>query len=187
MVYTQTSMTCMQTHTYQHTDSWHNYVSSHRSLAMANTFIRPSHSWAPVPNTSSVPSQHAFLNQLTFISLLCSSMGLYGPFSLHKTHLCPPQTLSWRVNLHFFFCKEILWCVDVSTGNDVVQGSQTTLHASGVTDPLLFCILCNLTCQLGKIDGSKIFKSNKSKTKVRTHMFKFRASWPTTDSSSWWK
>lgn len=140
-------------HIYTHTDThfWHNYVSCHRSLGMANTFIRASHSWAPVPNTSSVPSQHAFFNQLTFISLLCSSMGLYGPFSSHKTRLCPPQPLSWRVNLNFFFfCKEGLWCVDVSTGIDVVQGSQTTLHASGVTGPLLFCILCNSACQLGK-------------------------------------
>lgn len=76
-------------------------------LGMANTFIQPSHGCTPVPNTASIPSQHAFFNQLTFISLLCSSMGLYGPFSLHKTHLCSPQPLFGK-SRSTFFCREIL-------------------------------------------------------------------------------
>lgn len=70
----------------------------------------------------------------------------------------------------FFFCKERLWCVDVSTGIGVFQGSQTSLHASRVTGPLLFCILCNSACQLGKMDGSKIFKCNKSNRRETTYV-----------------
>lgn len=118
----------------------------------------PFHSWPPVPNTSSVASQQAFFNQLTFISLPCSSMSLYGPFSSHKPLLCPPQPLSGRVNPHLFLAKKF-FDVDVSTG---IEGNQTTRHASQVTVPLLFSILCNSACQLRKIDVSKSFKCNKS-------------------------
>ncbi len=61
--------------------------------------------------------------------------------------------------------------MDVSTGIDVVQGSQTTLQASEVTAPLLFCILCNSACQLGEVDWSQIFKCNKSnKSKKQNNM-----------------
>lgn len=143
-------------HTYLHTHFWHNYISCHRSLGMPNTFMQPSHSWAPVPNTSSVPSQHAFFNQLTFISLLCSSMRLYGPFSSHKsTFVHHSSFLEESICIFFFFCMESLWCVDVSTGIDVAHGSQTALHVSRVAGPLLFCILRNSACQLRKIDGRK--------------------------------
>lgn len=77
---------------------------------------------------------------------------------------------SLEESIYTFFCKEILWCVDVSTGFDVAQGSQTTPHASRVTGPLLFCILCNSACQLGKIDKSKIFKCDKSDKTEITHV-----------------
>lgn len=74
-------------------------------------------------------------------------------------------------SIYIFFCKESLWCVDVSTGINGVQASQTTLHASGVTGPLLFCILCNSACQLGENRWEQ--KSSKviNQTKVRQHMF----------------
>lgn len=138
-------------------------------LGMANTFIQPSHGCTPVPNTASIPSQHAFFNQLTFISLLCSSMGLYGPFSLHKTHLCSPQPLFGK-SRSTFFCREILWCVAVSTGIDVVHENETKFHASRVTGHLLFCILCNSACHLGKIDGGECLRCNKSSKSEITYV-----------------
>lgn len=99
-------------------------------------------------NTPSTISSHLF-------SPLCFSMGLYGPLSSHKTQLCPPQLLSWRVNLCCFFFRFLLaeqlfhvWIFPLES-TDFREAKQALMWA-GVTSCLLFCILCNSTCQLGE-------------------------------------
>lgn len=93
------------------------------SRGMPETFIQPPHIWAPVPETSSGPSQHAPFNQLTFISFL---NGPLWTIFIAQNHLCPPRWVS------SIFCIKGLWCVSVSTRMDVVPTSQTAPNMSRV-------------------------------------------------------
>lgn len=131
--------------TYLHRHFWHNYVSFQRSLAMPNT--------AELLLQTHPPSSHNMPSSIS--SHLFPSYAPQWAFMDHVHHTKPPLCIAapfLKSRSAFFFppCIESLWCVDVSTGLNVVHGSKTTLHVSRVAGPLLFCILCNLACQLRK-------------------------------------
>lgn len=143
------AMLCLYSQTHVYTHFWHSFVHCHSSRGTTNTSIRSSHSWAPVPNTSSIPSQHASFNQLTLIPLLYCSMSLYGPFSPHNTCLCSPQPLLGKVSLHDF---SLHWGSLMCGCFHCFTGAKQLFMWAWVTGPLLFCILCNSACQLRKVD-----------------------------------
>lgn len=110
------SMRHTQPHHHISTDSWHNCGLGNTHT---HTLIRSPHSRLLFQTHPPSPSQHAGFNQLTFISLPCFSMGLYGAFShLHKRHLCPAPSpvweSEWRGEDFFFF----LHCLGVFNGHN---------------------------------------------------------------------
>lgn len=89
--------------------------------------------------------------------LFPSSMGLYGPFSSHKTAFVRHAAF-----LLFFALKVFDVCTFPLDWMQSLQAKQLLTWA-GFTGPPLFCILCNSVWQLKKADGGrKILGRNKS-------------------------
>lgn len=139
-------------HKPSYTHFWHNSTPSCRSQGMPD-----SHSWAPVPNASSIRSQQALHNQLTFIFLLLFLKGSLWNVFITQNHLCTAELLPERILLVFFSFFSPWKIFDV-----YIFLLETAPRLVKVKGSVLFGMLCNLEFS----EKMVCIKKGRKKTKI---------------------